>query len=81
VPQREAEPAHYGVKSAFDSKPGSNFAFANRLVLARVWIGIQNGNSGLRGSPDDTPPEEVSEDERRPLMSPNFYPLVTNRNC
>jgi len=27
------------------SKPGSNFAFANRLVSVRAWIGIQNGNS------------------------------------
>ena len=35
-----------GVESALDSKPSSNFAFANRPVPVAVRIRIQNGNCG-----------------------------------
>jgi Transposase DDE domain group 1 len=34
------------VESPFGLKPGSNFAFAKRLVSAQVCFRIQNGNSG-----------------------------------
>ena len=45
---REAEPVRYGtMETLLDSKPGSNFAFANRLMSVRLWIGIQNRNPGL----------------------------------
>ena len=38
--QREAELARsVEVESPLDSKPGRDFAFANRLVSVRVWIG------------------------------------------
>ena len=44
----DANPASPGaVGSPLDSKPGSNFLFANRLVPVLVRIRIQNGNSGL----------------------------------
>ncbi len=46
--QGEAERAGCGaVESPLDSKPNSNFPFANRLVPVLVRVRIQNGNSGL----------------------------------
>jgi hypothetical protein len=45
--QREAELVRCGaVESPLDSKPSSNFPFANHLVPVLSEIRIQNGNSG-----------------------------------